>query len=641
MSVDFALKDISRKWNQSISYIKTILIIIAIPTFIINTLKGMGVILFSESTQLYNYTTFDIFSQYYSVVVYISMINAVLWVLTVNHSLVHHKTRDLAIMKAVGTISTKITGYYFMEIVFIDIIGIILGLLAGFFGYLALFLVMGFVGATITFQVDILLMMITIVLIFILTYIINGVELRILSQKRYRQISGGDMSSNYSAIGGLRLIPKWISKFGLKFKIAVTNLTRKKKQFNRILLTITVALTVLITLATGSILVSNTIVKQIEGAQGHDILLIGHTDLVENYRIRYEEFSNLSLQFNNNEYNFLDSEYLFDEDVVNTLESSVSYQNRGIKYWDKRLFTYTLAYEISGIRIIGQYDEYQVVGKERISYVPVVGLEYKQYIDDWTIFGTINETESPYPCALVGDTLSIQFFEAATFQKISFEGDTTRRYTVTGIFYDSFCAGNATYIPLSSFQNDFYVPSKINMIYLELEPNIDKEGLIQDLTMDIQSLLGSEFTVIDISPTLQQNLDSIQYLIMISWLFIGIFGLIVIMAIINYHYANFREKARDFSIIRAIGGTSKLVKDIIFYEDFMVLLLSMTIAFGVSMNFNLLFLIDQPIIPPFWQFLVVLLLIGIVLTFLVRIITTIEFKNVKLRNNLYLRVFDA
>jgi ABC-type antimicrobial peptide transport system permease subunit len=153
--------------------------------------------------------------------------------------------------------------------------------------------------------------------------------------------------------------------------------------------------------------------------------------------------------------------------------------------------------------------------------------------------------------------------------------------------------------------------------------------------------MGSEFTAIDISPTLQQNLDSINYLILISWLFIGIFGLIVIMAIINYHYANFREKARDFSIIRAIGGTSKLIKEIIFYEDFMIILLSSIIAFGVSMNFNLLFLMDQPILPPIWQFLVIWLIIDIILTILIRLITKIEFKNIRLRNNLYLRVFDA
>ena len=60
-------------------------------------------------------------------------------------------------------------------------------------------------------------------------------------------------------------------------KIAVTNLSRKKKQFRRILLVLSVSLSICVTISTGSLIVGYTLKSMINSSQGGDTIIIGHT----------------------------------------------------------------------------------------------------------------------------------------------------------------------------------------------------------------------------------------------------------------------------------------------------------------------------------------------------------------------------
>ncbi|MBD3350001.1 MAG: FtsX-like permease family protein [Candidatus Lokiarchaeota archaeon] len=639
MSIEFAIKDISRKWDQSWSYIRAVLIIIAIPTFIIHLINGLGLEIFSDE-RYFNFTTYDFFLQYYKLIIYFTIAISVSWVLVINHSIITNKSKDLAIMKAVGTIQRTINSFYISELLLIDLIGIILGLLAGYLGYMVIFLIFGLLGSSSVIYIDLIFMPVTIGIIFILSYFVNGRELRKISDKKYAEISSGDIKSGYSAVGGLQLIPKFIANLGFKVKIAVTNLTRKKKQFYRTLLTVALSLSILTTLVTGIATVGNSLKAQIKGAQGENILILGHQDLINTYQQRYEEFSNPTLTFTNQEYDFLDSQYQFNESVIDNIMSDSKYSNIGVKYYDKRLFFYDYAHEGTGIRIIGDFDEYQQVGKERQSFIPVVGLEFKDYKDDWSVFGTINTTEDPDPCALVGDTLANAFFEAAIYQSIRFQDGDTRKYKVTGVFYDSFCAGNASYVTLSSIQTDLELLNKINLVVFELDSESAKDNLIEKLTSDIQLELGTNYKVLDLDPTFTDNLKEIDQLLYIVLIIIIIILLTAIGGLMYYQHANFKEKARDYSIMRAIGGGKKIIKSVMFYEELMVLLISSAIALGVSLNFNALFLISDPFLPSIGLFLLIWILISGIMVILARLSIKIQFSDLVEKKMLFLRVFD-
>jgi ABC-type lipoprotein release transport system permease subunit len=635
MSIEFALKDLTRKWSQSMSYIKTIAIITTISVFFIYLFNGLGSLIFSEATQLYNFTTSDTFYQFFQFMMYSTIVLTIFWVVSMNHSIISHKTRDLATMKAVGTMQKKLNSFYLTEILIVDLIGLILGVIIGFLIYVLTFFIYGLMGIPILFYIDFFFVPILILLSLIFTFFVNGFELRKISEKRYAQISSGDIYNGYVAVGGLKLVPKMIAQIGYKARIAVTNLTRKKSMFIRSLIIVTMVMSILVTIGVGDLLIGFTAKSQIEGAQSDSIIAIGHNTLLNTYRDRYAEFSNASLSFTNEEYDFSDTNYLFDEDVVDTLEMLSKYSE--VNYWDKRFFVYEYAHEIDATVIISEGGEYATFGLNRWAHIPVIGVEFKDYIESWAIYGSLNKTEET---ALVGDTLAASFFVAPTYQSIDLLSGTPQRYKVTGVFYDSFCAGNATYINLTSLQSDYSVPGMINLAVLGIPNSIDRTELIANLTEDIQAELGTDFGVIDLTETFQQNVDSIDQLHVIFTVFIIIMIILVIWSL-NYHQsANFDEKIRDFAVIRAIGAPGSFIKKVLFYEDLMILGIASPLSLGISMLFDNLLLSNQAVLPPLslvfiiWG-IITLILLGIIALSIFPLYN--RFKKVKLN---YLRTFD-
>ncbi len=641
MSIEFASKDLTRKWFQTVSYLKFISIITAFCIFIIYMFYGLGFVVLPEAQNLFNYTTFDLYSQYYQFIILASIILCIIWIIVINHTILNHKTKDLAIMKAVGTLRKKLNSYFMTELLIIDLIGLILGIAIGFIGYLIIFFVFSFMGYEFYIFFDFFFTPIIIILSLLFSFIINGLELNEISRKRYSEISSGDIHNGYIAVGGLRMVPKIISKIGFKMKIAVTNLTRKKRSFNRILIMIALSLTVLITTLTGTLVMSNTIRTQISGAQGNSTIIIGHRDVINNYSLRYEEFSSSSLSFLNTE-NFTESKYLMNEIFIDQFEENIANnveQFGEIEYLDKRIFMYEYAYEKNGILITSDDEgtSYQPVGEERESIIPIVGLEFKDYIENWQVTGTINQTDSY--CAVIGDTLANDFFEAATYQKLELENGGL--YEISGVFYDPFCAGNATYVSLNSIQEDYNLNGSINLITIGVSPEIDHTNLIENLENVIQNEYSDDFIVADLTEIFEQNIISIDILIFISMIIAFLLFILIIYALKFFQDANFQEKAKDYSVIRAIGGKAKLIKDIMFYEDLMIILISMGIALGFSLIFNNIFLLGQnAILPSIFEVLSVWLIISGLIIVFAYISIKIRFKMLVKNELQYLRVFE-
>ena len=174
MSINFAVKDLTRKWGQNFSYIKAISVVTAVSVFFINTFNGLGFALFSQVQNLYNFTSYDIFSQYFRFSIYTIIVISVIWIIIVNHSIVTSKSRDISVMKAVGTLKKNLNSFYMTELLIIDILGLILGIFFGYIGYLVLFFVYSFLGFNIIIYIDFFLVPIMVGVALICTYFINN-----------------------------------------------------------------------------------------------------------------------------------------------------------------------------------------------------------------------------------------------------------------------------------------------------------------------------------------------------------------------------------------------------------------------------------------------------------------------------------
>ncbi|MHA1340250.1 MAG: FtsX-like permease family protein [Promethearchaeota archaeon] len=653
MSFDFAIKEIFRKWEHWKSYLSSIMLASMLCTLIIYIINGFGVEIFASNFQIFNFTTNDLFLKYFRLILIFMQIILVSWVFLINHNIISYKAKDLARMKAIGSLPNRLSGILISELYIIDILGILLGFAIGFFVYLILFFIFGTINPTIKFYFDLIYIPIAILSVFIVVYIANGYEIRKLSKKRFGDIHTDEIKKQYFAAHDLRLIPKIISKFGLLWKIAIINLKRKKTQLYRTLIFLVVVFTLLTVLTSAGMLISSTIKTQIHGAQGENIVIFGHKDVVSLYQQRYAEFSNSSLSFTNQEIDLLNKTYLFNDSIINDLENSENFTDNfdnkdyGIQFWEKRLFFYDKCYEIKGYRIIGDYNEYQVIGDSRVGFIPVVGVEYKEYIDDWVVFGTINKTENPEPCAIVGDTLAISFFEAATYQKIQFQGGTSRHYRVTGIFYDSFCSGNATYVPLDSIRYDLNINDQVNigMVKLQINNN-NKDDIIQIrnnfismLNVYLHQNLGEDFEAIDLTPTFNTNIKSISRYENLIWLTVFISTSIALWGIVKFNKANLYEKIKDFVVIRAIGGSKNHIQDIIFYENFLTVLLAMIISLGLSLNISITLIFSEAIKPPLLTLMGLWALLLIIIVFIMKIISKIFYNKVIFKEISLLRTF--
>lgn len=610
MSFEFGLKNVFRKWKQSLSYIITIAILTAISIFFIYLGNGLGLVFFNLIPQ-FNITTSELFSQYFKFIIISSIVITIIWIVIVNHTLIQHKTHDIAIMKAVGAIQKKMRSHFIAVVLVIDIIGVVIGLVAGFILYLVFFFVLSAVGFDIVIYIDFIFSSILVVGIFLATFIVNGYELWKVSNKNYANIAVGDIPRK-AEVQLVDYKPK--KKFGLQIKVALRNLTRKKKSFYRVFLTTAITLSIIVTLTVSVIVISSTSIQSISGAQGDDALVIGHSDVVDHYIQRYEEFSEPDLEFTNNE-NMTKSEYLMNETIIDGIFNSFS---SNYTYWDKRLLTYQYAYELKGY-IFDVEDgnaSYQVIGSNREGYVPVLGLEFKEYTSGWNIFGTLNNASNS---AIVGDTLANAMFESAIYQRIRLQNVSINEYNITGVLIDSFCAGYATYIQLDMLQQDFYLDNYINLVVVGIPSDGNKTFLIQTLQTEITAILGSDFVVRDLTPTFENNIHSLYPFLIISVIVILIETIVIIGSLFLYQLGNFRERAPDFVIIRSMGGTSKFIKSVIFLEDLAIILISSSIAIGVSLIFNSAVLFGDTYLPPLWVIFVVWISACLIVIAIVRI----------------------
>jgi hypothetical protein len=493
-----------------------------------------------------------------------------------------------------------------------------------------IFFILSISGLNLILYVDYLGFIILIGFGLLSSFVINGYELKRATKKRYAELSSGYIYHNYKAISNLKLIPRYISKISAKFKISISNISRKKKLFYKIMLLITLSLSSILIMTIGGMIVGNTIKNQIAFAQGNGTIIIGHKDVINHYSLRYEGFTNNNIEFTNTE-NLIQTEYLFNATSIEDLEARMVDWGEIIEYWDKRLFLYTYAQEVDGLIInipddISGDASYTVVGQDRTGVLPFMGIEFKEYIEKWEFFGTIgNESNS----IIVGDTLASSFFDYAVVQSIDILANEPNVYNVTGILYDSFCSGNASYLRLESLQSDLNLTGMINLAVVGVNINANKTELINALKSELINIgLGENFSVIDITDIFEMNLNSIDQ-IYITTLILVIFQIsIIIWALNQYQRAVFQDRIRDLSILRAIGVKRKFLKDVIFYEDVMIFLISSAFSFGLSLFFSIFLLGQTAILPPIVLVILLWLIITLIIVIIRRISIEINFRDI-------------
>jgi len=594
MSLDFALKDFYRKREISFPYLFMVILIIAATTFLIylTTSTGLNSFIIYEFENPYFFSGgISIIYTSYSVLIVSLMIGlAFIIVIIISCTLIVSKKRDIAIMRALGSIPRKLYGYYLTEIYLIFLIGFIIGFIIGLLSFGIFALISSSLGASIFFQFDYFYTLILFISCLGGIFIIPGYILRKFGNQKIIKSFSKEIPYDYNARKGLTFIPKWLSKIGYNFKISIVNTSRRKGEFKRYLFVFSAITLIIFTLALGILVLGSSSREWVNKSQGENIVAIGHKDVISNYTLMYNMFSNPNIIVDSNSIDFLKSEYLF-----NTSDIEELYNLTEIDLIDERLICFSDAEELYGTHC---YEDGTCisVGQQRSGKFPIVGINSTKFIHDFEIEGRFFNDSDSHVYMVIGDGLAYNFFDYALDQSMLLE-DLNHSFHPCGVVIDSFYCGYAGYIDIEIFRNELDLSNEnINLLLLKYESG-SYITLKSNLETILNSNLGSEFTFINLDLTFDTNLAYITNISLYPTFLIVIMAVISVLSLYNYHKGGIVEKAKDFLIMRAIGSKFRSLRRILFLETLYVLIPSIILSLGIGMILNSIVLFDRVHLP--------------------------------------------
>jgi len=512
-------------------------------------------------------------------------------VIIVTTTLIINKKRDIAIMKALGTLPRKLYNFYLTEVYVVFIVGFLIGLIIGFVSYGIFAFIMSLLGIVSYFQIDLIY---TPILFFSCLggiFFVPGVILRKLGNQNTVKLFSKDIPYNYDASRGFTLVPKWLSSIGFNFKISVINTLRRKGEFKRYLIIFTIISLVIFTLGLGNIILSNSSQEWIRKSQGEDIIAIGHRDIIQNYTLMYSMFSNPDIIINENSIDFLNPKYMFNLTDIEELSSITE-----VESIDQRLINFFNLTELDGYHYLTD-GGYLVAGQQRSGVFPIVGVNISEMIQDFEIEGEYFAQEDSVKM-IIGDGLGYNFFDYPLSQSLRVEelglGHT---FHISGVVLDSFYSGFVGYVDLEVMQEDLnFSGQNINLLLLKIRPG-ELDSVIDNIELIVSGNLGDNFTYINLNQTFDENLQYLNNLTLYPAFLIIVMAIISILSLYNYQKGSIMEKAKDFLIMKAVGSKNKNIKKILFLEALYVIIPSLFLSLGIGMILNSLVLFQRVSLP--------------------------------------------
>lgn len=618
--LDFALKDFYRKRKSNFPYVLTIALVIALAEFLIYFSISLGVNLIVQNNIFYQE---DIDNEYYfsgainliytrfnTLILILVMILAFIVVVVITTTLVIHKKRDIAIMKALGTLPDKLYGFYLLEAYIIFLFGFILGLILGLVSFGIFALVMNILGFKLIFLIDFVYTPMLFFSCFVGIFVITGYSLRKIGNQKIVKSFSEDIPYNLLASKKLSTIPRWLSSFGFNIKIAIINTSRRKSEYIRFFIIFSLIFLIIFTLGLGIFVLNTSSQEWIRKSQGENIVVIGHEDVVDEYSDMYKMFSDPSISVDEDDINFTNSKYIFNKtDIIEIkdIDEVDNFEVRLIKFCDvEELIGY---YYYTGEEGGG----YRTIGQDRKGNYPIIGVDPDEIIQDFEIEGRWFDEDDAYDNMTIGDGLAYNFFDYPLDQSMKIK-DIGHRFHISGVIIDSFYSGYAGYIDINEFQEGLnFTNNEVNLILLELESNAynDIKDELKDL---IKAKLGSDFTCKSLDDIFEKNINYLSSLTLYPIFLIILMAIISILSLYNYQKAGLVEKAKDFLIMRALGSKKKALKRILFLESLFVIGPSLLLSLALGMIINSVVLFDRAYLPPLYiPFIGIAILFGIMI----------------------------
>jgi ABC-type lipoprotein release transport system permease subunit len=628
MSVNFALKDLYHFGTQTKTYLRAGIAVLATTFFFLNLSRSIGILEFSTPIRQYTYTMMDIFTQYNLFLIILTFLLAASVMFSLNHALIMHRKQDIAVMQSLGTYPTRVYNFYMTEIFLMNAITNFFGWILGFGAYVITVMVLEGKLPNLVWNPDFLYTIILIVVTFAVAYLVNGYEIRKIGRSLYTTTKMGKVDIHLHARLGSRA-KAFLASRSLGLKLAIQNLARLRVEFRQTVLLIAMAGAVALTGIIGALTVFSTSQGYLTQGQGNHVYAIGAQPILDSVASGFEKFADPTLP-NMTVGEFADPSYNLTA-FIETLQPTLNqYQ---INRWEDRLYTVYTIEETTGYYINSTGSINEIFGDNETKVLPFQGIHFESNLLSWYYLGEL-PTLSGF--AVVGDTLGMEMFEEPIYQRFSFRNTDlgiTFYYQIKALAVDPFNNGNTAYISLADMQECTGLPNYTNLIYIDATPAFENghgAEFYTELSALVHTVLGDQFGVLNLEPILRQNTAAITGIQTSTFVISGFMGAIIIFVLINFQTRRIDEEQRDLYIIRAVGGTERLVRSKIFNEQAIMVGIGLSIGLMLSLFAIEFTLMKDQILPPLYLPLAVFGgMLGILWGFAAIIAAVLARKNVK------------
>ena len=519
------------------------------------------------------------------------------------------RIRDIGLMKATGCPNDLIFGYFMIELLIVTFVGCFLGVVLGILADFASTSLLSGLGFQISQKpVNFWLVLLVFVLFFSLALVFGAKP--VLDTTKVEPTKA--ISPTYYF--GLSKEPgfKVISKSGFTIKMAMRNLFRRKSATVRIVLCLTVVFVLVTVAVAGGIIADQTTKSWVEKAMGRDVILIGHQEMCNQYKLLLSRFYETGEDLQSN---YMDERYLISEELLNQLGSM-----EGIIEIDARLVLEAHVKEVQGYILGPETQATTPVGDDREGESLIVGVEPRRVLSEWFLEGEFLKGDQTLE-VVIGDSLAQKMFSMPLNQSIRLFD---KYFDVIGVCLDPINNGNVTYVPLKSLQNITGI-SKPNIVMVKIDASANRADILDQIRAEIGNI-PSEFEVFELNKILNKNLGFLGY-IWSTVMFLPLFSLVAAsLCLIGYVMLTITEQRQEFGVLRAIGAKPRTVVKIVSGQSFIVLLSSYAAGIAIGIILTLLILIPEPLVTSYTVIEIAgWLLIALAATFIFSLYPAIKF----------------
>ncbi|GAB4319553.1 MAG: hypothetical protein Kow0069_23140 [Promethearchaeota archaeon] len=593
-SLDLALKDVYRDKKHALAMVGSLAAVAFLFTFLSSVATDLGFVASGGASSLFTVTIRGTYVQYVNVAVGTTFAACTVAGFALAWNIMAHKTRDVGVMKAVGSRPPLLYSFYLKELLVLVAAGFTLGAITGGASAGIAHVVLVGTGLSLQWGAPFLLVAMAFALTATVAFVTGSVLVVRVGKKTVAETLAGDApySSKYPAY--LSPVPRLLSRLGLTAKIASRNLARRSKEYLRHFAMTTALLAAVVSLVLGVATVGATGRSYFSGAQGSHVVAVGGEDLLEAYEGFYATFRG-SAPPNLSVVNLTSSEYKFDAGALASLLAPSL--PSGVKFEQRAFFTSNVR-EMKAVRFFQVDNEtyYEYVGQDREASAVVVGLDLEASGASYHVDG-----ELPSPAedlkASFGDSLASTLFDYPFIQSALVEA-LGAEYDVGGIVVDSLNQGFTVYVGLDEVRARLgWRQGEANVLLLYF-PGRAEPATIEAVKNVVEASLGAEFAVVDLSTCFEENLDAFDS---VRSTFLAVVGVLVVLAnasTISFQRAGVEARWRDYAVMRALGASERRIRAILWTEGTFLVVPAALFATAVAMLFVQFFLLEGAVIPP-------------------------------------------